>query len=252
MTIDITDYCYVNGCSVVGLMVGETVSVRELFYGTILPSGADAALGLATYVAGSQEAFVALMNEKLEELGIADTAHFTNCVGLYDENHKCTVSDMAVILEAAMDNALCREVLGARTYETAPTTDHPEGQILSNWFLRRIEDKDTGGIDRHRRQDRLRGGVRQLCRQLWRDGGRPPLHLRDGGRRQFLAGHLRSRGAVQDLLFPGDAGGDRSGGPCPSGWRRSSRIKHRRSAPGAPPQLVEKVFSTSCLRFPEL
>ena len=101
-------------------MVDETVPVRELFYGTILSSGADAALGLATYVAGSQEAFVALMNEKLEELGIADTAHFTNCVGLYDEAHKCTVSDMAVILEAAMDNDLCREVLGARTYETLP------------------------------------------------------------------------------------------------------------------------------------
>ena len=146
MTIDITDYCYVNGCSVVGLMVDETVSVRELFYGTILSSGADAALGLATYVAGSQEAFVALMNEKLEELGLSDTAHFTNCVGLYDEAHKCTVSDMAVMLEAAMDNDLCREVLGARTYETAPTTDHPEGQILSNWFLRRIEDKDTGDV----------------------------------------------------------------------------------------------------------
>ena len=90
---------------------------------------------------------MALMNEKLEELGIADTAHFTNCVGLYDEAHKCTVSDMAVILEAAMDNDLCRQVLGARTYETLPTADHPEGQILSNWFLRRIEDKDTGGIE---------------------------------------------------------------------------------------------------------
>ena len=36
MTIDITDYCYVNGCSVVGLMVDETVPVRELFYGTCL------------------------------------------------------------------------------------------------------------------------------------------------------------------------------------------------------------------------
>ena len=45
MTIEITDYCYVNGCSVVGLMVDETVTVRELFYGTILPSGADAAVG---------------------------------------------------------------------------------------------------------------------------------------------------------------------------------------------------------------
>ena len=146
ITIEITDYCFVNGCSVVGLDVGEAVPVRELLYGTILPSGADAALGLAFYVAGSHEAFVALMNEKLEELGLSDTAHFTNCVGLYDEAHKCTVSDMAVILEAAMDNDLCREVLGAHTYETAPTTDHPDGQVLSNWFLRRIEDKDTGGI----------------------------------------------------------------------------------------------------------
>lgn len=146
MTREITDYCYVNGCSVVGLMVDETVSVRELFYGTILPSGADAAVGLATYVAGSQEAFVDMMNDKLEELGLSDTAHFTNCVGLFDEAHACTVTDMAAILEAAMNNDLCREVLGAHTYETVPTSDHPEGQILSNWFLRRIEDKDTGGL----------------------------------------------------------------------------------------------------------
>ena len=146
MTREITDYCYVNGCSVVGLMVDETVTVRELFYGTILPSGADAAVGLATYVAGSHKAFVEMMNDKLEELGLSDTAHFTNCVGLFDEAHACTVSDMAAILEAAMGNDLCREVLGAHTYETAPTTDHPEGQVLSNWFLRRIEDKDTGGL----------------------------------------------------------------------------------------------------------
>ena len=144
MTIDITDYCYVNKCSVVGLMVDETVSVRELLYGTILPSGADAALGLAVYVAGSHEAFVELMNEKLEELGLSDTAHFTNCVGLYDENHHCTIYDMAIIMRAAMENELCREVLNARTYETAPTSDHPDGQILSNWFLRRIEDRFTG------------------------------------------------------------------------------------------------------------
>lgn len=147
MTIDITDYCYVNDCSVVGLEVGETVTVRELLYGTILPSGADASLGLATYVAGSHEAFVGLMNEKLEELGLSDTAHFTNCVGLYDENHKCTIMDMALILKAAMENELCREVLKARTYDTAPTSDHPEGQTLSNWFLRRIEDRDNGGLE---------------------------------------------------------------------------------------------------------
>ena len=144
MTLEVSDYCYVNGCSVVGLMPDETVPVRELLYGTILPSGADAALGLAITVAGSQEAFVELMNDKLEELGLSDTAHFTNCVGLYDENHHCTVYDMAVILKAAMDNPLCREVLSAHTYEMTPTEQHPEGQTLSNWFLRRIEDHDQG------------------------------------------------------------------------------------------------------------
>ncbi len=143
MTIDITDYCYVNECSVVGLMVGEQVSVRELLYGTILPSGADAALGLATYIAGSHEAFVEMMNQKLEELELSDTAHFTNCVGLYDEAHLCSIADIAAIMAAAMENDLCREILNARTYETIPTTDHPDGQILSNWFLRRIEDSFT-------------------------------------------------------------------------------------------------------------
>ena len=144
MTLEVSDYCYVNGCSVVGLMPDETVTIRDLLYGTILPSGADAAMGLAISVAGSHEAFVDLMNEKLEELGLSDTAHFTNCVGLYDEDHSCTIYDMAMILKAAMDNELCREVLSAHTYEIPPTEQHPEGQTLSNWFLRRIEDHDQG------------------------------------------------------------------------------------------------------------
>lgn len=145
MTLEITDYAYVNDCSSVGFLNGEEIPVRDLFYGTVLPSGADAAVGLATYVAGSHEAFVDMMNEKLEELGLADTAHFTNCVGLYDEDHYCTVYDMAVIMKAAMQNELCREVLSAHSYTTTPTEQHPEGILISNWFLRRIEDKDTGG-----------------------------------------------------------------------------------------------------------
>lgn len=145
MTLEITDYAYVNDCSAVGFLDGETVTVRDLFYGTVLPSGGDAAVGLATYTAGSQEAFVDKMNEKLEELGIADSAHFTNCVGLYDEAHYCTVYDMAMIMKAAMQNELCKEVLSAHTYTTSMTQQHPEGITISNWFLRKIEDKDTGG-----------------------------------------------------------------------------------------------------------
>lgn len=145
MTLEITDYAYVNDCSSVGFLDEEVVTVRDLFYGTILPSGGDAAVALATYVAGSHEAFVDMMNEKLEELGLSDTAHFTNCVGLYDKEHYCSVYDMAMIMKAAVENDLCREVLSARTYTTSATEQHPEGITISNWFIRRIEDKDTGG-----------------------------------------------------------------------------------------------------------
>ena len=147
MTLEVTDYCYVNECSVVGFLNEEVIPIRDLLYGTILPSGADAALGLAYYLCGSQEAFVELMNAKLEELGLSDTAHFTNCVGLYDEAHSCTVTDMALILKAAMENDLCREVLSTHIYHTQPTAQHPEGQDLSNWFLRKIEDHVPEGLE---------------------------------------------------------------------------------------------------------
>ena len=146
LTQEIADYSYKNDCSIVGWEVGETVKIKDLFYGTILPSGADAAVGLAEYVAGSQEKFVELMNAKLEELGLSESAHFTNCVGIYDENHYCSVYDMAMILQAALDNELCREVLSAKKYTTTFTEQHPEGINISNWFLRRIEDKDAGGF----------------------------------------------------------------------------------------------------------
>lgn len=145
ITIDITDYSFVNQCSNTGYELDERVTVRDLFYGTILPSGADSALALAIYVAGSHEAFVELMNEKLEQMGLGHTSHFTNCVGVYDDAHYSTAYDMAVILKAAVDNPFCREVMAARTYTTSLTKEHPEGLLISNWFLRRIEDKDTHG-----------------------------------------------------------------------------------------------------------
>ncbi|MBQ3517489.1 MAG: D-alanyl-D-alanine carboxypeptidase, partial [Lachnospiraceae bacterium] len=45
-----------------------------------------------------------------------------------------------------MENELCREVLSTHIYTTTSTTQHPEGIEISNWFLRRIEDKDSGGF----------------------------------------------------------------------------------------------------------
>lgn len=144
MTREIADYCFVNRCSVVGYVVGEEIPAIELFYGCILCSGADDSLALAQLTAGSQETFVAWMNEKAAELGVAATAHFTNCVGVFDENHYCTARDMAVIFKAALDNELCRTVLSTPVYFSAETAQHNPGQTLSNWFVRRMSIRKTG------------------------------------------------------------------------------------------------------------
>lgn len=146
MTREVADYCFSNECSVVGYEVGEVIPLKELFYGCILCSGADACLGLAEIAAGTHEAFVELMNQKVKELGLSETTHFTNCVGLYDEEHYCTVRDMALLLKAALENPYCREVLSTPVYLSESTPEHPEGQVLSNWFVRRMEEQKTGNI----------------------------------------------------------------------------------------------------------
>ena len=146
ITIIEEDHGYVlkHDLSTVGFLTGETVTIRDLFYGTILPSGADAALALARYVAGSEEAFIDMMNEKANELGLKNT-HFTNCVGLFNDDHYTTCAEMGMILKAAIENDFVYDVMNAHIYTTSKTTEHPDGIEISNWFLRRIEDKDTNG-----------------------------------------------------------------------------------------------------------
>ena len=102
-------------------------------------------MALAEYTAGDMDSFVKLMNEKCEELGISDTTHFMNPVGVYDENHYSTPYDIAIIMKAALENDWCRKVLAEHTWTTSPTSVHPEGITVSNWFLRRIEDQDNNG-----------------------------------------------------------------------------------------------------------
>ncbi len=141
---EVNYYAGSHGASRVGFVDNEKVKVRDLFYGTILPSGADAAVTLANYVAGSHEAFVDMMNERAATLGLSDTTHFTNCVGLFDNDHYSTCYDMAMIMHAAINNQLCREAMSTRIYTTTPTDQHPNGIEISNWFLRRAEDKPIG------------------------------------------------------------------------------------------------------------
>ena len=146
MTQSIIDPLFLADASMAGFVHGEEVSMTELLYGAVLPSGAEATQALAIVTAGSEEAFAALMNEKAQELGLKDT-HFVDASGLHDENHYTTLSDMAIIMQAALDNPHCREVLTSVNHTSPATAQNPEGVAMTNRFLYRIRPQQTGNVD---------------------------------------------------------------------------------------------------------
>ncbi|WP_077326796.1 D-alanyl-D-alanine carboxypeptidase family protein [Virgibacillus siamensis] len=84
------------GGSQIFLEEGEEMSVNDLLKGIAIASGNDATVALAERLAGSEEAFVKKMNEKVKALGLENT-HFGNSTGLPAENHYSTVHDMSVM-----------------------------------------------------------------------------------------------------------------------------------------------------------
>lgn len=103
------------GSSHIGLKRGERLSLRTLLYGLMLSSGNDAANAIAEEVSGSVSQFIAELNERLKELGCAET-HFTNPHGLHHPDHVTTAYDMAVITREALRHPLFREVVASRSY----------------------------------------------------------------------------------------------------------------------------------------
>ena len=139
------NYLYIQQASVAGFSVDEEVKAKDLLYGLILPSGADAAYGVARLAAGSEEAFVELMNKKCEELGLKNT-HFCNPSGLHDENQYTTPAEMALIMEYAMSNEECAKVLGTYQYTTEATPQHPQGISLTSTMFSRMYGNEVEGV----------------------------------------------------------------------------------------------------------
>lgn len=104
------------GSSLMGLEPWFDITFRDLLYGLMLPSGNDAALAIARYVAGRDDRFVALMNEKASWLGLRAT-HFANPHGLDASDHYSSPYDMVVMARYGMEYPLFREVVDTRTYE---------------------------------------------------------------------------------------------------------------------------------------
>lgn len=133
----ITDPAYKAGASIAGFLSSESVPMIDILYGIALPSGADATTAVAVKVAGSEDAFAALMNEKAEALGLENT-HFVNASGLHDPNHYSTPHDMAIIMRYAMNIPLLAEIMSTYQYTTTPTPQHPDGLLLVSTVFSRM------------------------------------------------------------------------------------------------------------------
>lgn len=101
-----------------GFKVGEEVTYRDLLYGLMLPSGAEAAQALTRLVAGSIDNFVNLMNQKAVELGLKNT-HFINPTGLDAEGHYSTVEDVGILFQYAIKNEEFLNIIKSKTYTTS-------------------------------------------------------------------------------------------------------------------------------------
>ena len=103
---------YTEG-SAMYLTEGETLTLETLLYGVLLCSGNDAAVAVAQHVGGSVKGFVALMNEKAQELGMEHSS-FANPNGLDDEQHYSTARDMAKLAQAALKNETLMRIASTR------------------------------------------------------------------------------------------------------------------------------------------
>lgn len=103
------------GASLCNIAPGDTLTLRELLYGLMLPSGNDAGAAIAVHMAGSIEAFADQMNEEARRIGATDT-HFVNPHGLTEDTHLTTAYDLYLILNEALKYPEFREIIGTREY----------------------------------------------------------------------------------------------------------------------------------------
>lgn len=100
-----------QGYATANIQVGEELTIKQLLDMLLVHSANDAANVLAEYAGGSISSFVAMMNTKINELGLTST-HFTNPYGLQDDNHFSTAHDLAVMMQYCLKNNTFKQLSG--------------------------------------------------------------------------------------------------------------------------------------------
>ncbi len=109
-----------TGASLAHINPGDTLTLEQLLYGLMLPSGNDAGAAIAVYMAGSTEAFAEKMNETAHALGATDT-HFVNPHGLSNEDHYTTAYDLYLIFKECLKYPEFRQIISTVSYQAQYT-----------------------------------------------------------------------------------------------------------------------------------
>ncbi len=123
------------GGSQIFLEPGEEMTVDELLKGVAMASGNDASVALAEKIAGTEKAFVQMMNEKAAQLGLKDT-HFSNCNGLPVENHYSSAHDIAMMSRELLKYEAITKYTGSYQDYLRKDTEKPFWLVNTNKLVR--------------------------------------------------------------------------------------------------------------------
>ena len=135
---------YAENASMAGFQPEENVSLKDLLYGIMLPSGAECCIAFAEHISGSEQQFVSLMNEKAKELGMKNT-HFINSTGLHNSEHYSTVEDISILLQYALKNEDFRAAFTSSSYSTHSSEQHPEGFTFYSTMFKYMDSTEVVG-----------------------------------------------------------------------------------------------------------
>ena len=116
--------------SKMGLKVGDKLTYKDLLYGVMLPSGADAVNAVAINLTGSVDNFVKLMNEKVKSLNLKNTK-FDNPIGMDSKNNYSTAKDISTILLYSLKNETFKEIFYTKQYKIPNLNLNLKSTLLS-------------------------------------------------------------------------------------------------------------------------
>jgi D-alanyl-D-alanine carboxypeptidase len=122
ITVDGGALSQATDATVMGLSPGQQLSLTDLLYGLLLPSGNDAAIQIAEEVAGDVDEFVRMMNDKVDEMNLGNT-HFANPHGLEEPGHYTSPYDIALLGSRLLEDPDLAFIVGTRGYQ--PSWDGP-------------------------------------------------------------------------------------------------------------------------------